>query len=380
MRVRTPNGLSAAAALLLTAAGAGVLNPLAAAPPFSAFAQSAVFTPHFFSDRLQTAVPNEPQVNTGQSLHLSDPTDQPPPMKAADPVPLQPFVQFQLASLPKPERPPFKLAEADEKSAVRTASFSTMETPLAELRRFPGRSIALQPAAVKPAENRPFVAGQLHLVGLPQRFPASAPLVPAEIGSVQNSYNAVLVSETRLASLQQRPVEPGAPLQSAEVLPIPSPGNSAASPARALDQDRPIAALSTDIAPPAGKLPADMAGEEFAGQFPAYLPRAWGEVTYFWDAPDLCHGPLRYEEVNLERYGYSHCPVVQPALSAAHFFGATLALPYNMTARPCGECIYPLGHYRPGSPVPFRHIRPEHNPFAAAAEVGTIAGLILLIP
>jgi hypothetical protein len=84
--------------------------------------------------------------------------------------------------------------------------------------------------------------------------------------------------------------------------------------------------------------------------------------------------------VNLERFGYTHCPIVQPAISGAHFFCATLALPYTMTMRPHGECIYPLGHYRPGSHVPYRPIWPEWNPLAASAEVGTIAGLILLIP
>ena len=51
-----------------------------------------------------------------------------------------------------------------------------------------------------------------------------------------------------------------------------------------------------------------------------------------------------------------------------------------MTVRPHYECIYPLGHYRPGSCVPYRHQWPEHNLRAAAVETGAVAGLILLIP
>ena len=74
------------------------------------------------------------------------------------------------------------------------------------------------------------------------------------------------------------------------------------------------------------------------------------------------------------------CHALQPFVSAAHFTGALFALPYNIVNRPPWECIAPLGHYRPGSPVPYRKIWPEWNPLAAAAEVGTIAGLILLIP
>ena len=93
----------------------------------------------------------------------------------------------------------------------------------------------------------------------------------------------------------------------------------------------------------------------------------------------LCYGPLRFEEVNLERYGYGCCHVLQPFVSAAHFAGSLVSLPYNIVNRPCWECIAPLGHYRPGSPVPYRKIWPEWNPLAAAGECGMIAGLILLI-
>jgi hypothetical protein len=170
-------------------------------------------------------------------------------------------------------------------------------------------------------------------------------------------------------------------LQPTEVLPIPAPYNPTAPRApTAIDVERPIGAVSSNIANPSGRMPTDLALDRFRAEYPANLPRDWEDSLYFWDAPTMCIGPLRYEEVNLERYGYSHCPAIQPVLSGMHFLGATLALPYSLAARPPGTCQYPLGHYRPGSPNPFRHIRPELRPWPAAVECMTIAGLILLIP
>jgi hypothetical protein len=170
-------------------------------------------------------------------------------------------------------------------------------------------------------------------------------------------------------------------LQPTEVLPIPTPYSPTAPRVpTAIDAERPISAVTTNISDPSGRMPTDLAIDRFRGDYPAYLPRDWESSVYFWDAPSMCIGPLRYEEVNLERFGYSHCPAIQPVLSGMHFLGATMALPYSIAARPFGTCEYPLGHYRPGSPVPFRHIRPELRPWPAAAECMTIAGLILLIP
>jgi hypothetical protein len=183
----------------------------------------------------------------------------------------------------------------------------------------------------------------------------------------------------QLTALQPLPV-PGANLQPTEVLPIPMPNSPTAPRIPSLDAERPINAVTTNIADPSGRLPTDFAVERFRGDYPAYLPRGWEDSVYFWDAPSMCIGPLRYEEVNLERYGYSHCPPIQPVLSGMRFLVTTMALPYSLAAHPPGTCQYPLGHYRPGSPAPFRHIRPELRPWPAAAECMTIAGLILLIP
>jgi hypothetical protein len=138
--------------------------------------------------------------------------------------------------------------------------------------------------------------------------------------------------------------------------------------------------LTTNILPAGEAFPTNIASRHFNADIAAWMPRPWQGSLYHWDAPDYCHRPLYYEEVNLERYGYSHSPLLQPAISGAHFFCATLALPYSTTVRPPHECIYPLGHYRPGSPVPYRLHWPELDPKAATVEGAVVTGLILLIP
>ena len=59
-------------------------------------------------------------------------------------------------------------------------------------------------------------------------------------------------------------------------------------------------------------------------------------IGYAWDAPALCHNPLYFEDVNLERYGYSlrYARVFQPVVSGAEFFvtGAGDALPTDRDA------------------------------------------------
>ena len=68
--------------------------------------------------------------------------------------------------------------------------------------------------------------------------------------------------------------------------------------------------------------------------------------------PDLCHKPLYFEDVQLERYGHMAGPWVQPFVSCADFFLRIPILPYEMGLEPPNECIYALGYYRPGSCAP----------------------------
>ncbi|MCP4193795.1 MAG: hypothetical protein GY768_24565, partial [Planctomycetaceae bacterium] len=44
----------------------------------------------------------------------------------------------------------------------------------------------------------------------------------------------------------------------------------------------------------------------------AYTPRQWTPSTMTWKASNLCHHPLYFEDVNLERYGHTRGPILEP--------------------------------------------------------------------
>lgn len=81
--------------------------------------------------------------------------------------------------------------------------------------------------------------------------------------------------------------------------------------------------------------------------------RHWSSNTFFWKATSLCHKPLFFENQQLERYGHTHGPIMQPLHSTAHFFTSLLLVPYNAGINPPNECLYALGFYRPGDCAPW---------------------------
>jgi len=114
--------------------------------------------------------------------------------------------------------------------------------------------------------------------------------------------------------------------------------------------------------------------------YEAYAGRQFIPSAVEWTASGLCHKPLYFEDVQLERYGHEVGPVLQPLISSAHFFGNMLILPYKMGIHPPGECQYSLGYYRPGDCAPYM-IQPF--PFSlrgAAAQAGFVMGAGALIP
>jgi hypothetical protein len=112
---------------------------------------------------------------------------------------------------------------------------------------------------------------------------------------------------------------------------------------------------------------------EFAG-------RHWAPIDYTWTASALCHKPLYFEQVQLERYGHSLGPYLQPLASGAHFFLSVPTLPYKMGVNPPNECVYALGYYRPGSCAPYL-VPPLPISLRGAIYQGGIAtGLAFLIP
>jgi hypothetical protein len=111
-----------------------------------------------------------------------------------------------------------------------------------------------------------------------------------------------------------------------------------------------------------------------------FAGRAWPQVTYMWKASGLCHKPLYFEQVQLERSGHSAGPVLDPIVAGAHFFGTFPILPYKMGLTTPNECIYTLGHYRPGSCAPYMIPAVPFTWRAAAFEAGAWTGGALVIP
>ena len=116
----------------------------------------------------------------------------------------------------------------------------------------------------------------------------------------------------------------------------------------------------------------------FVGE--TFEPRQWVESTYTWTASALCHKPLYFEEEQLERYGHSAGPYVQPIVSGAHFFATIPLLPYKMGINPPDECQYALGYYRPGNCAPYLVSPFPLSVRGGLIQAGVATGLVFLIP
>lgn len=117
-----------------------------------------------------------------------------------------------------------------------------------------------------------------------------------------------------------------------------------------------------------------MASRAYAGQQRVGA----GSITKTWRSPNMRHRPLYFEQPNLERYGHTH-PRLQPLLSGAHFFSSVALLPYKTGVNPPSQCLYSIGHGRPGDCVEKVGEKHPFNPRAAlrqaAVVVTGIAGL-----
>jgi hypothetical protein len=131
------------------------------------------------------------------------------------------------------------------------------------------------------------------------------------------------------------------------------------------------------------ELPTNFAAARFAREGAVAhrmgTSRSHAETVMTWEAPAVCHRPLYFEDINLERHGYK-VPLIQPAISAAHFFGRVPLLPYMMVTEGHRNCQYTLGHYRPGDYAPYSLYVPRLRLDASAAEMALAAGLIFAFP
>ena len=105
----------------------------------------------------------------------------------------------------------------------------------------------------------------------------------------------------------------------------------------------------------------------------------WEPKFAVWKSPDLCYQPLYYEDMNLERYG-ARQPFLQPGLSAIHFFGSTIRLPYMMALDPIHECQYSAGFGRPGNKYCYQRERFVWSLKAGSFQTLLVAAAVFGLP
>jgi hypothetical protein len=110
-----------------------------------------------------------------------------------------------------------------------------------------------------------------------------------------------------------------------------------------------------------------------------FVDRNWESTLFTWKASSLCHKPLYFEEVALERYGHSLNPLIQPLFSGVHFFATIPFLPYMMGIYPPNECQYVLGYYRPGDCAPWMVPPFPFSLRGALVEAFVVTGGILIV-
>lgn len=141
---------------------------------------------------------------------------------------------------------------------------------------------------------------------------------------------------------------------------------------------RPMAQIEANIGLGPGVMPIDCSGQVF--DRPGVICGAQACTEFQWCPTNLYYRPLYFDDTPLERYGQTPCPLLQPALSAAHFFTVFPTLPYRMGIdAPCDR-VYTLGYYRPGSPTPCLRQRLPFEWDAALLEAGAWVGGVFALP
>ena len=141
-----------------------------------------------------------------------------------------------------------------------------------------------------------------------------------------------------------------------------------------------LAQISLNIGITEGDQPQDCSANLFQSQMVNAPARPPINMTVFWAASELWHQPLYFEDPVLERYGRTYHPLIQPALSFAHFFGTLPIIPYKIGLDRTHDRIYTLGYFRPGSHVPNIGYKLPFEKDAVVMQGGTLTAAILLLP
>lgn len=126
--------------------------------------------------------------------------------------------------------------------------------------------------------------------------------------------------------------------------------------------------------------PTLKAPEEIELSDEAHGPRELDPILYQWQASNLYHYPLYFEDPGVERYGHVHDEVIQPFVSLGRFGLQLAGLPYQMTIDPVCKKRYTLGWYRPGECAPKQVKQIPWNTKAALNQAAVTTGMWYALP
>ena len=351
-----------------TLAAESRLQPLDVAAPLAAIATT---------QKQNRATAPVAELATNDPSKLAEPTlvaeSRPQPLDVAAPL-------AAIATPPKPTRATAPVAELTTNDPTKLA-----EPTLAQLIN---GSPTSQPASQQESQLADVIEAHIPISAeRERRQPASpTPLLTKAPLPIQprESRDPVVqfAAENTLAAIDQ--------LEDAEAVPIaqlqetvPEEIQPIEELAPADDGLKPIGSVLARVSPQSGEMPRDYATPKFSRE--PMIPHSMGtsrdvsESLVFWEAPALCHRPLYFEDINLERHGHKF-PLVQPAVSAAHFFGRVPLMPYLMLSEHNCECQYTLGHYRPGDYAPYSLYIPKLRLVPGTVQVGTVAAVLFAFP
>lgn len=148
--------------------------------------------------------------------------------------------------------------------------------------------------------------------------------------------------------------------------------------------EKPTRQIGLDVQPPPGRLPDDSFAELIpaAARAPvaAEPTRGWGPAALHWAPSEIVHQPLYFDDQSLERYGQTFCPVVQPLVSGARFFGTFPVMPYLIGVDRPYDCISTAGYVRAGRCAPPVCERLPLRLDASLLESGAWVGFVFLLP
>jgi len=147
--------------------------------------------------------------------------------------------------------------------------------------------------------------------------------------------------------------------------------------------NRPFGRISLNIqVEQSDRMPKDFSDSLFSTTDDPNLGRRLegSSIVHTWEAANIWHQPLYFDDQLLERYGETPFPAIQPVMSAAHFFGTIPMMPYKMAIDRPFDCVSTLGYYRPGSPTPCIGRRIPRDWRGLTWESGAWLGLVFLVP